>query len=341
MMTVLKWLVLGVAGVILALIAVGFALPDTARIERSVVVNARPATVFTVLNGFRQFNRWSPWAKYDPGAKTVIEGPEFGVGAKQSWAGDEASVGSGSQEIIASVPNERIDMKLIFAGFDSDNVASYVLKPSGAGTEITWSYETNARGNILGRYFNLMLDSMLGKDYDDGLASLKTLVESLPQVDLSGFKMEVLTVQSQPIVYMSGTASAPEAGALLDTAYARLTAHLAAHQLRSSQPPIAITHEYNEETQLWKFDAALIVDGAAPVAAPDSGIQVGNTYDGLVIRTAHVGSPAAAQPTYEALMAYRDVAGFADNGDSWESYVSDPATTPEAEQVTYIYWPVK
>ncbi|MDP9141388.1 MAG: SRPBCC family protein, partial [Pseudomonadota bacterium] len=277
-MKVLKWLVIGVVVLVVGLIGVGFVLPDTARIERSVVVNAKPATVFTVLNGFRQFNKWSPWAKYDPNAKITIEGPEFGVGAKQSWAGDEGSVGSGSQEIIASVPNERIDMKLIFAGFDSDNVASYTLTPSGVGTEITWGYETNAKGDILGRYFNLMLDSMLGKDYDDGLASLKTLVESLPQIDLSGFKMEVLTVQSQPMVYMSGTASAPEAGALLGAAYAQLTAHLTANQLASSQPPIAITHEYNEETQLWKFDAALIVDGAAPVAAPDSGIQVGNTY---------------------------------------------------------------
>ncbi len=341
-MKALKWLVISIVVLVAGLIGIGFVLlPDTARFERSIVINSRQATVFTVLSGFRQFNKWSPWVKYDPNVKTTIEGPEFGVGARQSWAGDEASVGSGSQEIIASIPDERIDMKLVFAGFDSENVASYTLKPSGEGTEVVWSYETNARGNILNRYFNLMLDSMLSKDYEDGLASLKTFVESLPQVDLSGLKMEVLTVQSQPMVYMSGAASAPEAGALLGAAYARLTAHLAAHRLASSQPPIAITQEYNEETQFWKFDAALIVDGALPVAAPDSGIQVGSTYGGLVIRTAHVGAPAAAQPTYEALLAYRDIAGFADNGNSWEAYVSDPATTPEARRVTHIYWPVK
>ena len=37
----------------------------------------------------------------------------------------------------------------------------------------------------------------------------------------------------------------------------------------------------------------------------------------------------------------RTVAGFEDNGDSWEQYVSDPGSTPDAELVTNINWPVK
>ncbi len=340
-MKVLKWLVIGIVVLVVAAVGVGFVLPDTARLERSIVIKSQPATVFTVLNGFHQFNKWSPWAKYDPNAITTIEGPAFGVGAKQSWAGDEASVGSGSQEIVASVPNERIDMKLIFAGFDSENLASFTLKPVDEGTEVVWSYQSTANGNIINRYFGLMLDGMLGKDYEDGLASLKTLVESLPQVDLSTLKIEVLTVQSQPMVFMSGTASAPEAMKILGAAYSQLTTHLAANNMATSQPPIAVTHEYNEETQMWTFDAALIVDGPAPAGAPDSGIQAGNTYGGLVLRATHVGAYSTSQTAYGSLVAYRDVAGFVDNGNSWEAYVNDPMTTPEAELVTHIYWPVK
>lgn len=340
-MKVLKWLVIGIVVLLVAAVGIGFVLPDTARLERSIVIKSQPATVFTVLNGFRQFNKWSPWAKYDPNAVTTIEGPVFGVGAKQSWAGDEASVGSGSQEIVASVPNERIDMKLVFAGFDSDNLATFTLTPVAEGTEVRWGYQSTANGNIVNRYFGLMLDKMLGKDYEDGLAALKTLVEGLPQVDLSTLKVEVLTVQSQPMVFMSGTASAPEAMKMLGAAYSQLTTHLAANSLATSLPPIAITHEYNEESQMWIFDAALIVDGTPVAGAPDSGIQAGNTYGGLVLRATHVGPYATSQGAYASLIAYRDVAGLVDNGNSWESYVSDPTTTPEAELVTHIYWPVK
>lgn len=340
-MKVLKWLMIVIVVLIVGAAGVGFTLPDTARFERSIVVNARPQTVFTVLNGFRQFNKWSPWVKYDPNAKITIEGPEFGVGAKQSWAGDEASVGSGSQEIVVSVAPERIDMKLIFAGFDSDNLATFTLKPSGEGTEVVWGYQTDAKGDIVGRYFNLMLPRMLGKDYDDGLASLKQLVESLPSIDISGLQSEVLTVQSQPVVFMSIAGIATEVAPLMTEAYAKLNGFLAASNLKSSQAPIAITREFNEETMFWKFDAALLVDGVPPAPPVESGVQLGSSYGGLVIRATHVGSSESSPATYEKLLAFRDIAGFVDNGDSWESYVSDPAATTAAEAVTHIYWPVK
>lgn len=340
-MKALKWLVIVIVVLIVGAIGVGFVLPDTASLQRSIVVNAKPRTVFTVLNGFRQFNKWSPWMKYDPNAKITIEGPEFGVGAKQSWAGDEASVGSGSQEIVTSVPFERIEMKLVFAGFDSDNLATYTLKPLGEGTEIVWGYQTHAKGDLLGRYFNLMLDRMLGKDYENGLASLKAFVETLPSVDIAGLQSEVLSVQGQPIVFMSIAGVATEIAPLMTQAYAKLNDFLAANDLKSSQAPIAITHEFDEETMFWKFDAALLVDGQPPAPLADAGIQVGNSYSGLVIRATHVGPYSSSQATYEKLLAFRDIAGFVDNGDSWESYVSDPGTTPEAELVTHIYWPVK
>jgi hypothetical protein len=68
------------------------------------------------LLAWQQPKKWSPWAALDPNAKYTIEGPEFGVGAKQSWIGDPKTVGSGSQEIVEVKPGESVtkEIKALF-----------------------------------------------------------------------------------------------------------------------------------------------------------------------------------------------------------------------------------
>lgn len=179
-MRVLRGLLIGLVVLIAALIGVGMILPDHAHVERSIVIDAPPAEVFAALNGFASFNQWSPWAELDPDAQFTREGPETGVGARQGWRSEDQSVGSGSQEIVESTPNSLIRMKLVFEGFDSDNLATYTLIPEGQGTRVIWSYDSNFKGHLMNRYFGLMLDGMLGPDYERGLSKLKAMLENPP-----------------------------------------------------------------------------------------------------------------------------------------------------------------
>ena len=84
-------LILGVSAISLLLIAL--VLPDHARIERSVVINASPAQVFPHVNGMRAFHDWSPWAKIDPNTQYRFAGPEQGVGSRMDWSSDHVQVG--------------------------------------------------------------------------------------------------------------------------------------------------------------------------------------------------------------------------------------------------------
>jgi len=173
----LRNLVLGTLALIVAAIVGGFFLPDSARVERSIEIDAAPATVFEVLNSFERFNDWSPWAELDPKTQYSRRGPAQGVGASQAWLSENPSVGSGEQEIIESVANERVKLRVEFTGFDSDNTATYLLLPAGAGTRVIWVYESRFGGNLLARYFGLMLDGMLGPEYEKGLRKLEALLE--------------------------------------------------------------------------------------------------------------------------------------------------------------------
>lgn len=177
-MKLLKWL-LAVLVILGVLVAGGLLLPASSHLERSVIIERPPAEVFATLNSFQRFNEWSPWFGLDPDAKYSYSGPAAGVGAKMVWVGNSA-IGSGSQEIIESTPDDRIVNALDFGG--SQATASYRLVAEGGGTRVTWSMDSAHGYNPVNRWFGvLLLDSVVGQDYEKGLAKLKAVLESGPR----------------------------------------------------------------------------------------------------------------------------------------------------------------
>ena len=179
-MKILKVLVLGLIGLVVALAVIGLALPRDVHIERSTVIAAKPATVFTYLNGWKHFNEWSPWAALDPNTQYSYEGPETGVGAKQSWFSEDPNVGNGSQEITAVDTDKAITIKLMLPNMEP-SVVTQTLMPEGEGTKVIWAMDADMGFNPLNRWFGLLLEKFIGPDYEKGLANMKPLIEALPK----------------------------------------------------------------------------------------------------------------------------------------------------------------
>lgn len=179
----LKGIAVTLAVLMLLLIGGGFLLPSTAHVERSIVINVPQDQVFAVINSFERFNDWSPWAELDPNTRYQFAGPVAGVGAKMSWASDDASVGAGSQEIIESTPPTLVRHKLVFVG-QGDAVTFFRLDAMETGTEVIWGFDSEFGNDVVGRWFGfLMFDSMLGADYEKGLRKLKALLEQAPATE--------------------------------------------------------------------------------------------------------------------------------------------------------------
>jgi uncharacterized protein YndB with AHSA1/START domain len=170
---------LTVGGLLVVLAVVGMILPRHVHVQRSVVI-ARPApAVFAQLNSYAQFNKWSPWADLDPQAKYTFEGPAEGVGATMRWVGDPGTIGSGSQRITASHAPDRVE-SLVDFGTQGAAVCTFTLVPEGESTRTTWAFDMDLGMNPVSRYFGLMFDGMIGRDWEKGLSRLKTYTESLP-----------------------------------------------------------------------------------------------------------------------------------------------------------------
>lgn len=173
----LKRLILGLVLLALVMTAVAFWLPQHVTVQRTAVIDAPESDVFPYLNSFRKFNQWSPWAARDPNARYEFSGPEEGEGARMAWSSDNPDVGKGSQEIVGSVRNKAVHVKLDF-GAQGKADATYELTPAGAGTRVTWGFETNVGNNPMSRWVGLLFDRWIGADYEQGLANLKKVVEA-------------------------------------------------------------------------------------------------------------------------------------------------------------------
>ena len=338
-MKLLKYAGLGLAALIVAVLAAGFLLPKTAHVERSIVIEAPPATVFTVLNGFRQFNRWSPWADKDPQARYSLTGPETGVGARMSWTGND-DVGSGAQEILESVPYQLIRVQLEFSGFeDAENIAAYTLVPEGAGTRLTWSFDADNSRTLMGRWFGLFMDGMLGPDYEAGLARLKAFAESLPKADFSGLPMSIVEVAPLAVAMVSTVSARDDRaiGVALGVAYGKISGFINLRGLEQAAPPLAI-YQPPEDGRV-RFEAAIPVDRTD--VAPAGDVRLGQTFRGLAVKAVYQGPYAGLIAANDQITAFLAASGYDKAGPSMEQYISDPASTAETELVTHIYYPVR
>ena len=176
-MKVLKKLVVAMFVLIIIAVGVGVLLPSSVHVERSTTISAPPDKVFNLINGYASFNKWSPWYEKDPDAVFGVEGPPTGVGARMVWTSDMPEVGSGSQEIIESQPNQLVKTHLDF-GTQGTATATFQIEPTNGGSRVTWSLDAAFGYDLVGRYFGLLFDRMIGPDYEKGLANLRRLAES-------------------------------------------------------------------------------------------------------------------------------------------------------------------
>ena len=329
----------GVAGAVVLLVLIGFALPREHRIEVAQEIDAHPATVFALVNDFRRFTLWAPWADTDPNARFMYSGNSRGVGATVTW--DGTILGSGTQTINESRPFEYVG--IVMSPGEPGEAKSWFRLDPGVGTTIVhWGFEADYGMNIVGRYFASMLGSVVARDYEAGLANLKELAESLPGADFSDIEIEHLVVEPMDIAYLQ-TTSRPEPAAISEAmgkAYFRILNFIDDHGLEDAGAPLSITRTFSGSALI--FDAAIPVRGvSAETPGNDAGVRLGATYGGAVIRVRHVGSYRNLSATHRKIAAYLAALGIERNGDPWESYVSDPGNVPEEELLTYVYYPIK
>jgi carbon monoxide dehydrogenase subunit G len=173
----LKTILIAVVVVIAGVLVFASTRPDSFSVQRATTVHAPPDKVFALINDFHRWGEWSPWEKLDPEMKRTFGGPAAGVGSTYAWTGN-SKVGEGRMEILKTAPASKVDIKLDFIKpFEGHNIAEFTLTPQGENTQVLWVMHGPAPfvSKLMGVFVSM--DTMIGKDFEAGLANMKAAAE--------------------------------------------------------------------------------------------------------------------------------------------------------------------
>ncbi|AXR06237.1 SRPBCC family protein [Salinimonas sediminis] len=175
-MGILKKSAIAITALLFGVIIVSFVLPDEYEVERSIIIAAEPDDIYPEVVNLKAWPSWGVWFQRDPNMQIKYGGPDRAIGMFSKW--ESESQGDGKMEITELKHNKKVIYSLYFPEYEMGSTGVITLEPTEEGTRVTWSDSGEVGNNPVNRYFVLMMDDMIGPDFETGLENLKTVVEN-------------------------------------------------------------------------------------------------------------------------------------------------------------------
>jgi len=176
-MRFLKLSAISVAIILIVAGVIGLMMSKEYSVSRSISINASNELIHEFVGNLENWEQWTTWKLDDP-TMIIFKGIKSqGVGATQSWKG---SSGEGRLEFTASSVKKGIEYDLYFDESDLTANSSFTYSNDKANpsiTIVTWKMTGAIDVPILGSYFAMMMDGMIGTMFDRGLSRLKSVTE--------------------------------------------------------------------------------------------------------------------------------------------------------------------
>jgi hypothetical protein len=147
------------------------------KIEKSIEINRSAGEVFDYLKYTRNQDNFSVWNMADPSMKKAYRGTDGTVGHTYCWDSTNKNVGAGEQEIISIEEGKKIGYEIRFLRPMKNIGKSYFLinNKGGDATYVVWTFDSPTKFpySLLAPIFK----KMMGKDLENGLTNLKTILE--------------------------------------------------------------------------------------------------------------------------------------------------------------------
>ena len=166
------------AAIVFIVLFLGIIAPKSYNVSRSIEIARPKGAVFENLKFLKNQDAWSPWNKKDPNMEKKFIGTDGEVGAISYWNGNK-DVGEGEQELTKIVDGERIESELRFLKPWKSTSDAYITteEVNKDSTKVTWGFSGKNKfpTSIFMLFMNM--DKSVGKDFEEGLASLKRILD--------------------------------------------------------------------------------------------------------------------------------------------------------------------
>jgi hypothetical protein len=211
-MKTLKIVAIVLVTLVVVFVLVGLWLPKEFKIERTTRVQAPVELVFDQVNDLKNWEKWSPWFSVDPTMAVTYSDKTAGSGSSYSWTGESA--GSGTLQITKSLLAQRIETQMDFGEMGTAQ-GFWDFSYQDRVTSVTWGFEGENSG-VFGGWFTVMMDGMVGPQFEAGLQALKTVAEATPipaaRQEENTQEGEAPASEEPPDVAPTGDASDPAHG---------------------------------------------------------------------------------------------------------------------------------
>lgn len=331
----IKKILLGLAIVLVLLVAIAFVLPSKLDVTQSISIQAPASYVFEEVNDLKNWKKWSYWETQDTTIKTTYSEPSAGVGAKSSWTSAD---GPGSMVITESQPDASVKFDLRFVEEGDAAKGWYTFEEKNNETTVTVGFLMDCGMNPVLRWIALlMIKPEIEKSFNYQLPKLKEIAEAKPK-----FTVSISEVEIPPFYYVgiSTTMSPQDQAAItaqMDKSFGELMTMLAKAKVEMQGHPFCLYPSFSETSMEMICALPVPQDAKVPARYAIKGIE-----QTMAVKAIHMGDYAKMMDTHMQMDQYLQFKQLEMNGAPWESYLTDPFKVKDTTQwVTEIYYPVK
>ena len=302
-------------------------------VAQSVIINKPVSEVFTELNDFHNWSKWSPWLVLEKEVKVDVE-PD---GKSYSWVGD--IVGSGRMKIENEIENKSVACDLLFLKpWKSKAKTSFDLKEVEGGTKVTWNMASSLPFFMF--FMKKSFEGFIAMDYDRGLAMLKDQVE-MGKVPSELIIEGITNIDAKKYVGIKRTCSLDELSQFMEADYKKLMplAHTEWKEKLDGNP-FSIYHKWDMKNKQAEYTACVPVS-----KIPDnlSGEFItGDIPSSKVHKVTHNGHFRHVGNAWSAQMMRMQAKKFKANKKiaPMEIYLNSPVDTPEEDLKSEVVFAV-
>jgi effector-binding domain-containing protein len=219
----------------------------------------------------------------------------------------------------------------------SESDGQWVFTETEAGTtKVSWAFK--GENSFFRRFFGLLLDGMVGPQFESGLNSLKAVAEAKA---LAMPKLEVVESTREEMNYYGIRKEIPVSemnSSVFSKGYAQIGKYLGEDTENMTGAPMGLFYTWDMETQ--KTDMAVALPVSSTKAGNDT-VMPGTLAAGRVLMVNHYGPYDGTGKAHSLIEIYAKENGINIGAPAAEIYVTDPGTEPDtAKWLTQIVYPV-
>jgi effector-binding domain-containing protein len=338
-MQIFKKILILLLSILLLIVIIGFFLPNSTVVSRSAEINKPVDVPFRLINHLPSWQLWSPWFAMDTTAEYIYSSPDEGTGSYYTWTSNNKDVGSGKMIIDLSEQNKKIEVTLLFNEWGNAKSRFEFERINEQTTRIIWIMESYHGWNIFERWFGIFLDRMLGKDFEQGLAKITEVSESIIEKELiGGFESEIRELPEQRVMGLRYKISPLKLTSdIFNKSFASLLDFSIKSNIELDGMPMVIYYDINEKS--------LDFETAIPIRSEltSKGRFIIHTIPATkALVVTYKGAYDQMNPLYEAAYEYIANNSLVLNDAIREIYITDSQVDADtANWITEIVFPVK